>query len=245
MILSDEEAKAVQEVARTARKYEPDLRELGTFIGRVTGRSGEQFGGLVGDVLAMMRIELALRYKRRVDRIMKERKLHEPTRHAAINIIYPLLQAASLEDDDDIQEMFAQLLVNAIDADSDVTILKSFVDVVRTMSSFEARILVKLVDVPQDYRVEGTSILTGGLPDEYQRYEKNKGFRVPKGTLALALSNLERNGCIKASDMWMFGSSLGCVDVTPFGLALLQACRSPVHRTPTSRDGTDDQEAAN
>jgi hypothetical protein len=52
MAADGEEAKAVQEIAKTLRKYEPALREFGGFVGRVIGRPAEQVGGLLGDLIA-------------------------------------------------------------------------------------------------------------------------------------------------------------------------------------------------
>ena len=116
--MASDETKAVQEVAKAAREYRPEVREFGAFVGRVIGRPAEQFGGLVGDVIAGVRLELGLRFKGRVDQLMREQGLDGPTRAAPLAVAFPLLEAATLEDDEDIQELFAQLLVNAVNADS-------------------------------------------------------------------------------------------------------------------------------
>lgn len=225
MSLSDEEAKAVQEIAKTISNYEPALRELGGFFGMVLGRPAEQVGGLVGDLFSALRIELALRFKRRVDRMMTEQGLDGPKEPVAIGVVYPLLEAASLEEEDDIQEMFAQLLVNAVSAHSDMAILKSFVSVLKTMSSLEAHILTKLVDAPSEYVLEGHMVITAGLPSVYLHHEAENEPQQPGEETLLGLANLMRNGCISGAATWGGGISMRMVSVTPFGFALIKACR--------------------
>jgi hypothetical protein len=157
---------------------------------------------------------------------MHQRGLDAPTRTAPLNVVYPLLEAASIEQEDDLQQLFAALLVNAIDADSGVSVLKSFVDVVRTMSPLEARILAKLVDTPPKFR-RGEMIITGVLPEEYVEHSKDREPPSLPENVELALSNLVRNGCIYAAGTWGGGTSLQVVGVTPFGHAFMRACRSP------------------
>lgn len=227
MPFSDNESKALQETAKTIRKYEPSIRQLGQFFGRIVGRPMEQIGGLAGDVFAITRIELATQYMKRVKRIMSEQGMKDPSRKVAISIVYPLFDAASLEEEDDIQEIFAQLLVNALNVDSGVSILKSFVSVVKSMSSLEMQILTKLVDAPDEFHNEGQTVVTSGLPEQYIAHVAGEQAPKPPEDITLALSNLVRSGCVNAAGTWGGGSTVRIVSVSPFGHALLKACRPP------------------
>jgi len=59
-------------------------------------------------------------------------------------LLFPILQAASLEDDEDLQSHWAALLVNAgIDSNS---VHPSFIEILRQLTSEDARLLDKLYD---------------------------------------------------------------------------------------------------
>ncbi|PWK65897.1 Abi-alpha family protein [Aminobacter sp. AP02] len=229
LILSDEESKALQEVAKTASKYEQAARELGAFVGSVIGHPLRQAGGLLGDSLGILRLEMALRYKGRVDRIMHERGLSGPQREIPLSVAYPLLEAASIEEDEQLQEMFAQLLVNAIDGNVGGYIPKSFVETIRKMSPLEALILNRMVDAPPTSVGDGGMMYTGRLPDDYLDSPAaiDGGEPEPRADVALALSSLIAAGCVGAM-LRMNGSyDIAEARVTEFGQALVRACRSP------------------
>ncbi len=59
-------------------------------------------------------------------------------------VLFPLLEYASLEDEDNLQSMWAALLASAADPSSSVTVVPSLVEVLKQLSPGEARLLSAL-----------------------------------------------------------------------------------------------------
>ena len=64
-----------------------------------------------------------------------------------LKIIHPLLEAASLEDDPEIQELWANLIANAADPRGGVIVRESFVPALRQLTSADVHFLDKLYDL--------------------------------------------------------------------------------------------------
>jgi hypothetical protein len=227
LLASDEVSRAAQKIARAAGDYEAAIREFGQFVGRVIDYPAQHAGGLFGDAFYYARVELATRMIRHFDRLVSEQNVTNQ-RKVSFRIAYPILHAASVEDDEGIQHIFAQLLANAVNADSGVDVQKAFVEAVRMMSPLEAQILAKLVDVPDAFKDESQMIATAGLPDNYISQPPGEQIPDPPEPVAIAVSSLVRNGCLAAAGTWDGGSSIATVSVTPFGTALIKASRPPV-----------------
>ncbi len=140
----DEEAKATQEIAKVAGKITDAARETGGFIARYIGGSLEQGIGIFEDKLKYMRWERQVRLMQRADEFLRERGLEGPTRLVPMKIAIPLLQAASLEEDDDLQDIWARLLVNAADAGSGVEVKRAYISILEDFDPLEAKILQKI-----------------------------------------------------------------------------------------------------
>jgi hypothetical protein len=117
------------------------VRDFGTFVAKAVGRPTEEVGGLVGDVIRYARVEIALRFKGRVERLAAEQGLTiDSVRSVPIAAAVPLLECASLEDSE-LQELWAQLLVNG---------MRSFVSILRSLNPFEASVLRSVIDAPKE-----------------------------------------------------------------------------------------------
>ena len=224
-MLSDEGAKAIQASAKAASELRPELRGVGHFLAKALGRSTEQANGLLGDVLAFARIELSLRFYDRVQRKMDERGMDGPTKKAALAVVFPILQAASVEEEDDIAEMFADLLVNAVDDMAQVSVSKAIVETVRRLSPVEAKVLQAMANAPADSLNESGMMFTCGLPVTYHpkpSSEYNLDDEVP-ADVSLALATLTSLGCVECAATWGGATIQRQARVTIFGQALINA----------------------
>jgi hypothetical protein len=133
----------------------------------------------------------------------------------------PLIEAASLEEDDELQDLFARLLVNGTDPDSGVNAKRTFVTILQDFGRLEARLLQMLCDAPGN----PFTIKTAGLPDHYMDDVKaEENLALPSEEVAVTLSNLARLGCIAPAGTWDGGSTVAAVSVTALGRALYRAC---------------------
>ena len=67
-----------------------------------------------------------------------------PTRKIPLNIGVPLIENATLEEDDDLQEVWARLLVNSGDASSGTELRRAFVSVLAEMTSLDVQNLAQI-----------------------------------------------------------------------------------------------------
>jgi hypothetical protein len=70
----------------------------------------------------------------------------EKPREIPLNILHPALEAASLQEDTDLQEVWANFLANAGDPRQVTRVEPSFVAMLRNLSSREVRFLESLCD---------------------------------------------------------------------------------------------------
>ncbi len=220
----DEEAKATQEIAKVAGKITDAARETGGFIARYIGGSLEQGIGIFEDKLKYMRWERQVRLMQRADEFLRERGLEGPTRLVPMKIAIPLLQAASLEEDDDLQDIWARLLVNAADAGSGVEVKRAYISILEDFDPLEAKILQKNYSAPEKIR-RFDGIYTRDLPDAIITEEIRGELedKLPRHEVRLALRNLARLGCLETSLLWG-GSSESSVYITQLGEGLIEAC---------------------
>lgn len=220
-----EAAKAVQEVAKTTGQVVGASRELGGFVARFINGPFEQASGIVEDKLKYLRWERQQRLMVRANQFMQEIGLAHPTRPVPLKVAVPLLQGASIEEDDYLQDMFAKLLVNAADADRGVDVSRTYVDIISSIGSLEARILQTIYALPLDRVTEG-GVATRDLPQSASWAAPSGKTRPPEPStdVGLALANLIRLGCLKHLSTWGGGETLRGVLPTLLGKSFVEAC---------------------
>jgi len=220
-------AKATEATANVSKEAVQAGRDLGRFI---SGPAGE-IVGMFWDYLKVVRFERQVRLAERVQHFLAERGMDGPTRTITLKIGLPLLDYATLEEDDALQDVWARLLVNGGDADSGIEMRRAFVSVLAEMTPLDVRNLAAIERAsPFDLRAGSISVWTGNLPDEacpVSRRDVNVYSQLPTLEVLTSLSNLERLGCIYSGqeDGDLRGvSPIKIVGLTPFGRAFVQAC---------------------
>lgn len=220
----EEESKAIQEVAKATGKGIDAVREAGRFIARYVAGPLEEGVGILSDRLKYVRWERQVRLMQRADQLLREAGLDAPSRPVPLKIAIPLLQAATIEDDDSLQDLFAALLVNAANAASGVEIHRSFIEILAQITPLEARIL-KVIYSLSFIEARHAGISTGDLPDTARILgEKENATEQPPDEIALALGNLVRVGCVKVPATWGGGETFSSVNPTLLGREFVRAC---------------------
>lgn len=221
-----ETAKAVQEVAKAAGKAIDASQKFGGFISRFVAGPIEQGIGIFEDKLKYMRWERQLRLMQRADLLLREVGLSQPTRCIPLKLAIPLLEAASLEDDDNLQDLWARLLVNAANGESQVTLQRAYISVLEQLTPMEAAILQKMYALPYE-KTRHDGIEVGKLPAEVSVGKddgKEGDLLEPSGEVRLALANLSRLGCIVIGKSWGGGELFEKVNPTLLGKSFVEAC---------------------
>jgi hypothetical protein len=222
-----EEAKAVQEMAKVAGKAIDAGQQAGAFIARFIGGPLEQAAGIFEDRLRYARWERQQRLMRRAQEFMEQSKMTGPTRAVPLKLAIPIFQGAGLEDDDNMQDRWAALLVNAANADFHLEIRRAYLDILEQISPLDAKILDLIYELPF-HEMQHNGVLTAALPSSVRVAPEDLGDPTdPPEEVALALGNLIRVGCLKASTTWGGGEVLSRVNPTLLGQAFVFACRLP------------------
>lgn len=227
----EEESKAIQEVAKATGKGIDAVREAGGFIARYVAGPLEEGVGILHDRLKYVRWERQVRLMQRADQFLREAGLAAPSRAVPLKIAIPLLQAATIEDDDSLQDLFAALLVNAANAASGVEVHRSFIEILSQITPLEARILNVIYSLPFD-EARHAGISTDALPDSARILaEREDAKQQPSDEIALALGNLVRVGCVKVPGTWGGGETFSSVNPTLLGREFVRACTARQRKT--------------
>ncbi|MCY4641507.1 MAG: Abi-alpha family protein [Gammaproteobacteria bacterium] len=220
-----ESSKAIQEMAKTGGKVVGLVRDFGKFIAKYIDGPVEQGVGIFEDKLHYMRFERQVRYMERVNQLMASLGKDVPTKAIPLKLAVPLFQAASLEDDDYLQDMWARLLVNASISERGMELRRAHIDILERLSHLEVLILEKIYSLPAD-KIKGSSIITGQLPDAVSVEGKDQEKLVsPNEEVTMALANLDRLGCIKLPTTWDGAEIFTSVCPTVMGESLVKACQ--------------------
>jgi hypothetical protein len=214
------------------------------------------FGGAVEEIGGGWKDKLAVRRQIRQIKLMQklqaaiDNSRFEP-RAIPDNVWMPAIQAASVEDDDSMQERWANLLANAADPRDQTEVLPSFPTILKELTPRDAMFLSNFYDDFSSPTSERHSFTNrGGYSEtELSAFYPQKGFepvaldeetspdRVPVGGyLRLTLNTLERNGLVQkvymsAAGREEPGDSLVPVihdyEITSLGEFFIRACRPP------------------
>jgi hypothetical protein len=147
-----ESAKAVREVAKVGGKAIDAGREAGGWLNRIFGKGIEDAVGLHwSDRITARRIEAAIyNWERLVELLNKvERRLKDKgitAIHAVPpKIALPIIENATIEDDDDLHTLWANLLSTALDASAE-QVHKKYVSTLAELTGQDALLLLEIYD---------------------------------------------------------------------------------------------------
>lgn len=224
-----ETAKAVQEIAKTTSKGIDAIRDASPFINRVFGPLVENAVGLLSDRLQYYRLSQFLTLKDKTNALLDARCITD-TQAVPPHIALPLIEAATITDNEELQDLWAGLMANALDPAFKEDIRPAYISIIKDLSPLDARVL-QLVN-------DGVNSFAQTWPSgqEYPSFDLTKfaeDIGVDHDEFEISLQNLARLRCLSAvSDLdgterqvtsknqyWMFS-----IRITPLGRALLKAC---------------------
>ena len=222
-----ETAKATQEVAKTTGKAIEASQKFGGFIAKYISGSLEQGMGIFEDKLKYMRWERQLRLIDKADDILRSRGLEQPTKPIPLKLAIPLLEAASLEDDNYLQNLWINLLVNASDSEMGIELKRTYIDILERITPLEGKILESIYSLSfKESHHKG--IATENLPDVAKIItdETRKDIKEPSLEIKLALTSLSILGCISLGKTMGGGEVFTDINPTYLGKYFIEACES-------------------
>lgn len=191
----------IEEVAKVAGKALDTANNFGGFISKFISGPLEEGMGIVQDKLRYIRWERQVRLMQKSEEFIDEIGSEYSIKPIPLKFAIPLVEAATLEEDDYIQDLWAKLLVNFTNKESDVKVSRTYIDILEKLSPLEAKILLTIYSYPFKEN-EHRGVFTIDLPEKvtpniYDEYTKNKDkYKIQDENIILALANLSRLGCI-------------------------------------------------
>lgn len=225
-----EESKAIEEVAKTTGQAIEAAREAGGFIAKYISGPLEQGMGIFEDRLKYMRWERQIRFMQRSQEFLRLAGLSAPSRAIPLKLAIPLMQGASLEEDDYLQDRWAALLVNAANGNFRGEVRRSHTVILEQLTHLDVKILDALYALPFE-QSQHNGIMTAQLPEQARvAAEKEPDSPPPAEEIVLSLSNLARLGCVRPLMTWGGGENYERVNPTIAGKIFVEACSVPNSR---------------
>jgi hypothetical protein len=186
--ISDEQAKLGQEALKS-------LRGLGAFIATALGSTPEDFIGYFGgDFLRARRAENMARLLSEARVRLTERGVEDP-QPASLSVALPILRGAADEDRDELVDLWARLLANAMDRRLN-SVRHSFIEAVKAMDPPDARTMNYL------YRERIQALRIGGGGDKtntsFEYIAQQLGIR--QDDVDVSVRHLEALGFLSTTD---------------------------------------------
>ena len=228
----------IEEVAKTVSNALDKSEKFGGFITKYFGTTMEQSIGIFNDKLIYWRWENQQNLITKANQKMKKLGIDITTKQIPLKLGLPLIEAASLEDDNELQEIWANLLVNS---SINFSLERSYINVLEQLSSLEVKILIKIYsNIKYErnivYRVDATQLPKSiKITKHIENTEKvlidtieKKSNTIEESNTHLALLNLSRLQCIEGTISTFGGITFyNTVIPTLFGAKLYEAVKEP------------------
>lgn len=228
--MPEEEAKAVQEVAKTVGKGLDVAEKVSGFLKMIFGDAFKELGASLHDWCKYFRYTQLLRIQHKVSEIHRERGIEGGVAPIPLRYAIPLIQGASQEDEDTIQDLWAGLIANTTDPERRLTINKVYIQILTALEPLDALLLRFIVK-------RGSSNVFQTRSSGLDLDRICEDIDMPKSQLGVSVQNLIRLGCVREVEP----SQTNVVDIpgigprnnftsyfrfmpTALGFSLVQAC---------------------
>ena len=198
-------AEAVSEVAKAGQEQQKTfqlgldlVRRAGTFLGGVFGPASQELGHLFSDQMKFWRFKNAVSILEKAQAITDKRSLKpEQIKALGFGEGLLLLEAASLEEDESVQDMWARLMSNAVDPNYATQPEKMYIDILKSLSGREAILLDLLATIDKEYHKPMMTV-AGAIPVRARLNDlaDSKWRKFPVDQRIASVQNLVRLRCV-------------------------------------------------
>ena len=125
--------KQAKDIAEAANVSVDAVAKLGTFVDNTFGGAIKNGLGLIGDKLAYFRLERAIELQDKVEKRLKQKGINAK-KYVPVSFGLPIFEKATVEEDDNIQQLWANLLTNAMDPNYKGQITRNFTSIFLTLN---------------------------------------------------------------------------------------------------------------
>jgi len=137
---TEEVAKAIAEASKFGTKSVEETGKILSFLAKVFNESIEQATGIVSDKLKFLRWQRQIRMVDQVEQILTQRNVSEG-RTIPPKFALPMLENASLEEDDELQDMWIRLMANAMDPNFKASFKMAYIEIIKGLTPLDVKIL--------------------------------------------------------------------------------------------------------
>ena len=220
-----EEAKAIQEIAKTTGKVVDASRALGGYFSRFSDGPMAEAASYIAEQIRYSRFERQISFFEKVsDRLAKSPHLASHMKAIPLKILAPLLEAATLEDDEALQQRWAALLINASNDHFPIKIQRSYLSILEQLSTLDALVIDRIYSLPFE-QIQHNGATIWGLPEQTSVFDQSLEIKKPSDEVLVSVGNLVRLGCLRSAMTWGGGESFERVLPTVLGKHFVLACR--------------------
>jgi hypothetical protein len=211
-------AKATEKASEAATEAIKGGRDALSFVADPL----RELVGMATDTFKVTRFKRQIRLVEQVQAFLRERGLEAPSRTIPLSFTVPLIEYASLEEDDELQDIWARMLANAGDAASGTERRTAFINMLRDMTAFDVMMLAKIARIAPS--TEDGLVYTLNFPDSDDQKDSGKRPAELPTDVAVSLGNLVRLNCIQPGVGFGGRLMLTHVRLTPLGEAFIASC---------------------
>jgi hypothetical protein len=183
----------------------------GRWLDKVLGTLPEDVVGLaIGDRVRYRRLGNLAALQAKHDTLLENIETQRRS-EVSLSVVLPLLEAAANESREELQNLWAALLANAI-IDGGKKVRAAFFETIKKMEPVDAKVLFLMANPNEWVRPPD------GQRRDLAQLEATARARGVEEELAVSISALQGLGCLTNSQMGYLPS------ITPYGRALLAAC---------------------
>lgn len=218
--------KAKGSLIRQEAEIEASKDEVESFFNGIVPEFVRQGGGILSDNVRLWRFRNQVKIIREAQKIVEESGLQK--QQVPIKVLAPLIENSSLEEDQSMQQKWANLLANA--TTGFLGIKANYVEILKELSSTEVSILDAM------YRDANTEPDTEKRKTmQFGKMEICKSFSLSSDDCDLIIQNLYRLGLCRppGSIGITFGNervglqTTNVFELTSLGTHFIQACQKP------------------
>ena len=235
-----ETAKATQEIAKAATTAIEATEKLGKFVGNLVSEPLEEIIGILADKLKFIRWERQVRFSEKCKELIEKRGLSK-FRVIPPKFALPLIENASLEENDELQDLWAKLLFTSIDPIKEFP-RQGYIDILKQLEVIDVKVLKiiyeEYMEIPHQ-SLSSDSIFTTPEDPTYHPIFYHKIFNkinIENKIYFSVIDNLMRmrlvtyhvhSGNIEIQEGFNRFSSIGgykIISITSLGVEFVEAC---------------------
>lgn len=224
-------SKAAAETAKFGTQAVVTTERILIGLQRMLGGPASDIMGLIGDKLKFARWQRQVRFFERANEILEELDV-ENTRVVPPKFALPIITHASLEEEDDLQDIWARLTANAMDPTFDDEIRYAYIEIIQGLNPVDVRILngaynslakedeMDWAEVTKYHLSKADVCSVLGIDDEEYQLSMYNLFRVQCMTPAW----LTVEQIILGDERLSIQKGVDVVTMTPLGVSFVRAC---------------------